>query len=92
MASLSARRSIAVLPLENLSSDKEQEYFVEGVTDALINSLAEMPDVRVISRTSTASIHPGARRLPEIAASLGVRTIAEGSVLRSGSRIRLTIG
>ena len=84
-------RSIAVLPLENLSGDEDQAYFAEGVTDALIDDLAEIQSVRVISRTSSASIKPRSRPLPEIARSLGVQTIAEGSVRRSGSRIRLAV-
>ncbi|MEO8368171.1 MAG: protein kinase, partial [Candidatus Solibacter sp.] len=84
-------RSIAVLPFENVSADRDQDYFAEGITDALINNLAEIQGVRVISRTSSMSIKPATRRLPEIAATLGVQTIAEGSVLRTGSRIRLNV-
>jgi hypothetical protein len=66
----SGTRSIAVLPLENVSADRDQEYFAEGITDALINDLAEIQGVRVISRTSSMSIKRGTRRLPEIAKSL----------------------
>jgi TolB-like protein/Tfp pilus assembly protein PilF len=86
-----AARSIAVLPLENTSGDPEQEYFAEGLTDALINELAQVRGLRVISRTSSATLKGVRRPLPEIAKSLGVKTIAEGSVLRSGSRVRVTI-
>jgi serine/threonine-protein kinase len=84
-------RSIAVLPLENLSGDREQEYFAEGFTDALISELAQVRGLRVISRTSSTSFKGVHRPLPEIAKSLGVKTIAEGSVLRSGSRVRVAV-
>ena len=84
-------RSIAVLPLANLSGDREQDYFAEGVTDDLIGNLAHIQGLRVISRTSSMSFQGVHRPLPEIARSLGVQTIAEGSVLRRGSRIRLDV-
>jgi serine/threonine protein kinase/Tfp pilus assembly protein PilF len=84
-------RSIAVLPLQNLSGDREQEYFSDGVTDALISELARIPAVRVISRTSVMTYKGTRRPLPEIAHSLGVQTIAEGSVLRSGNRVRIAL-
>jgi eukaryotic-like serine/threonine-protein kinase len=90
-SSESGLRSIAVLPLQNASRDRDDQYFADGITDALIDNLAEIQGVRVISRTSSMSIKSGTRRLPEIAANLGVQTIAEGSVVRSGSRIRLTL-
>jgi serine/threonine protein kinase/Flp pilus assembly protein TadD len=84
-------RSIAVLPLENLSGDREQEYFADGLTDELIGDLARSRSVRVISRTSVMTYKNVRRRLPDIARSLGVETIAEGSVLRSGRRIRISV-
>lgn len=84
-------RSIAVLPLENLSGDREQEYFADGITDALIGELARLHDLRVTSRTSVLSFKGTRRPLSEIARSLGVRTIAEGSVRRSGNRVRISI-
>ena len=84
-------RSIAVLPLENLSGDREQEYFADGVTDALISELARIRGVRVISRTSAMTYKGSRRPLPQIARALGVQTIAEGSVLRAGSRVRISM-
>ena len=83
--------SIAVLPLGNLSGDRNQEYFAEGITDALINEMAQIRGLRVISRTSVSSYKGMHRPLPEIARGLGVQTIAEGSVLRSGNRVRITM-
>src|SRR5882757_5991320 len=83
-------RSLAVLPLENLSRDPEQEYFADGLTEALITSLAKIRALRVISRT-TAMHYKGAHRpLPEIARELGVEIVVEGSVLRFGERVRIS--
>jgi TolB-like protein/Flp pilus assembly protein TadD len=83
-------RSVAVLPLENLSRDPEQEYFADGLTEALITSLAQISALRVVSRT-TAMHYKGARRpLPEIARELGVEVVIEGTVLRSGERVRIS--
>jgi serine/threonine protein kinase/tetratricopeptide (TPR) repeat protein len=84
-------RSIAVLPLENLSSDREQEYFADGLTDALISDLSRTRALRVISRTSAMSYKGVHRPIPEIARGLGVQTIVEGSVLRSGNRLRISV-
>lgn len=82
--------SLAVLPLENLSGDPSQEYFADGMTDALITDLAQISSLRVISRTS-AMRYKGARKpLPEIAHELGVDGIVEGTVMRSGKRVRIT--
>lgn len=82
--------SIVVLPLDNLSGDANQEYFADGMTDALITDLAQSSDLKVISRTS-AMQYKGARRpLPEIARALGVDAVVEGSVVRSGGRVRIT--
>ena len=84
-------QSIAVLPLENLSGDRAQEYFADGITDALIGELARIRALRVISRTSVMSYKGTRQRLPDIARSLGVQTIAEGSVLRAGNRVRIAV-
>ena len=85
-----ALRSIVVLPLENLTGDPGQEYFADGMTEALIAALAPIGALRVISRTS-AMRYKGVRRpLPEIARELGVEAVVEGSVLRSGDQVRIT--
>ncbi len=73
-------RSIAVLPLENISGDKEQEFFADGMTDELITMLAKYPSLRVISRTSVMQYKGVRRPLPEIAKELGVDGVIEGSV------------
>ena len=82
--------SLAVLPLENLSGDPNQEYFVDGMTDALITDLAKMPDVRVISRTSSMQYKGTRLPLPEIARALDVDAVVEGSVVLSGGKVRIT--
>ncbi len=83
-------RSIAVLPLENLSGDAGQDYFADGMTDQLITDLAQISALRVISRTS-AMVYKGARKpLPEIAKQLNVDVVVEGTVLRSGEHVRIT--
>jgi serine/threonine protein kinase/Tfp pilus assembly protein PilF len=84
-------RSIAVLPLDNLSGEKEQEYFADGITDALISDLARIRVLRVISRTSVMSYRGVHQSLPDIARRLGVNTIVEGSVLRAGNRVRISL-
>jgi eukaryotic-like serine/threonine-protein kinase len=83
-------RSLAVLPLENLSADSEQEFFADGMTDALITELAKLGGLRVISRTSTMSYKKAHKPLPQVAQELGVDAVVEGSVLRSGERVRIT--
>jgi len=83
-------RSIAVLPLDNLSSDPEQEYFADGMTEALIAELAQIGSLRVISRTSVMQYKGARKALPEIAAELDVAGILEGSVMRVGDRVRVT--
>jgi adenylate cyclase len=84
-------RSIAVLPLENLSGDPTQEYFADGMTDELITDLAKISGLRVTSRTSVMKFKGEHReRLPEIAKALDVNTIVEGSVLRVGDKVRIT--
>jgi TolB-like protein/DNA-binding winged helix-turn-helix (wHTH) protein/Flp pilus assembly protein TadD len=83
-------QSIVVLPLENLSGDKEQEYFADGMTDALITDLAEIGSLRVISRTSTMRYKRTTKPLAEIARELNVEAIVEGEVLHWGGRVRIT--
>src|SRR5258707_15276820 len=85
-----AIRSIAVLPLKNLSSDPEQEYFSEGLTDELIARLASLDGLRVISHTSMMQYKDTRKPLPVIANELNVDAVVEGSVLRSGDRVRVT--
>ena len=82
--------SIAVLPLQNLSGDPGQEYFAAGMTDELITELARIPNVRVVSRTSVMANKGTGGSLPDIARQLGVDAIIEGSIVRSGGRIRIT--
>jgi serine/threonine-protein kinase len=86
----SARKSIAVLPLENLSGDPEQEFFTDGMTDALITDLAKIRGLKVISRTSVMQYKGAKKPLREIAKELGVGVVVEGSVLRAGERVRIT--
>jgi TolB-like protein/DNA-binding winged helix-turn-helix (wHTH) protein/Flp pilus assembly protein TadD len=83
-------RSIAVLPLENFSGDPSQEYFVDGMTDELITDLAQIGALRVTSRTSVMRYKGTKKSLPEIARELNVDGIIEGSVTRSGQRVRIT--
>jgi TolB-like protein/Flp pilus assembly protein TadD len=82
-------RSLAVLPLEDLSGDVSQGYFADGMTDELIMSLGQISALRVISRTSVMSYKSVRKPLPEIARELGVEAIVEGTVLRSGARVRI---
>jgi TolB-like protein/DNA-binding winged helix-turn-helix (wHTH) protein/cytochrome c-type biogenesis protein CcmH/NrfG len=85
-----AIRSLAVLPLTNLSGDPTQDYFADGMTDELITELAHVPDLRVVSRTSVMLDKNAKKPLPEIARELGVDAIVEGSTVRSGDRVRIT--
>ncbi len=82
--------SLAVLPLQNLTGDSGEEYFADGMTDELITELARIPNLRVVSRTSVMAEKGVRRSLPEIARQLGVDAIVEGSIARSGDRIRIT--
>src|SRR5271157_902232 len=82
--------SIAVLPLENLSRIPEEEYFADGLTDTLITDLAKVATLRVISRTSVMRYKGAMKPLPEIARELDVDAVVEGTVQRSGDRVRLT--
>jgi len=83
-------RAIAVLPLENLSGDPTQDYFADGMTEALTATLAKIGSLRVISRTSVMRYKTTRKSLPEIAQELNVDAIVEGSVMRSGERVRIT--
>jgi TolB-like protein/DNA-binding winged helix-turn-helix (wHTH) protein/Flp pilus assembly protein TadD len=85
-----AIRSLAVLPLENLSEDSSQDYFADGMTDALITRLAQISTLRVISRTSVMTYKNVHRPLAEIARDLNVDAVVEGSVSRAGERVRVT--
>jgi TolB-like protein/DNA-binding winged helix-turn-helix (wHTH) protein/Flp pilus assembly protein TadD len=83
-------RSLAVLPLDNLSADASQNYFADGMTDELITDLAQISALRVISRTSV-MVYKGAHKsLPQIARELNVDAVVEGTVLRSGDQVRIT--
>ncbi len=82
--------SLAVLPLVNLSRDPEQDYFADGMTEALITDLAKSTDLRVISRTSVMHYKETEKPLPEIARELHVDAVVEGSVQRSENRVRIT--
>ncbi len=83
-------QSLAVLPLENLSGDPSQEYFADGMTEALITDLGKIGAVRVISRTSAMQYKGTHKTLPQIARELNVDAVLEGAVLRSGNRVRVT--
>jgi serine/threonine-protein kinase len=81
--------AIAILPLQNLSGETDQEYFADGMTEALIAELGKVGALRVISRTSAMAYKDARKPLPEIAAELNVDAVVEGSVLRSGERVRV---
>ena len=83
-------RSLAVLPLENLSGDASQNYFADGMTDELITDLAQISALRVISRTSVMAYKGARKPLPQIARELNVDAVVEGTVLRSGDQVRIT--
>jgi TolB-like protein len=85
-----SERSIAVLPFENMSSDKEQEYFSDGLTEELLDLLAKVPDLRVPARTSSFSFKGKSEDIAAIAQKLRVAHVLEGSVRKSGNRIRVT--
>jgi len=84
-------RSIAVLPFENLSDDKENAYLTEGIQDEILTRLSKIADLKVISRTSTQHYKSAPENLPEIARQLGVAHILEGSVQRSGDDVRVNV-
>jgi TolB-like protein/Tfp pilus assembly protein PilF len=83
-------QSLVVLPLENLSHDPEQEYFADGMTDALTTELARIGSLRVISRTSAMHFKGSRETLPQIGQQLKVDAVVEGSAARAGDRIRIT--
>ncbi len=83
-------RSLAVLPFDNLMRDPEQDYFVDGMHEALITDLAKISDLKVISRTSVMRYRESDKALPEIARELGVEALVEGSVLRADGQVRIT--
>ena len=83
-------KSLAVLPLTNLSGDPAQEFFADGMTEVLITDLAQINSLRVISRTSMMRFKGSKKSLPEIARQLHVDAVIEGSVLRSGEQVRIT--
>jgi DNA-binding winged helix-turn-helix (wHTH) protein len=83
-------KSLAVLPLQNLSGDPSQEYFADGMTEELITEVSRISGLRVISRTSIMTYKNSKKSLPQIARELGVDAIVEGSVIRSGDRVRIT--
>ena len=83
-------RSLAVLPLENLSHDPSQDYFADGMTDELITELGQISELRVISRTSAMTYKGAHKSLPQIAGELNVDAVVEGTVLRSGDQVRIT--
>ena len=82
--------SLAVLPLENLSRDPAEEYFADGMTEELTTQLAQISALRVISRTSVMQYKDAKKSLPEVAKELHVEAVVEGSVMRSGDRVRIT--
>jgi TolB-like protein/Tfp pilus assembly protein PilF len=84
-------KSIAVLPFENLSDDKENAYFADGIQDDVLTNLSKIGDLKVISRTSVMQYKGNARNVREIGKALGVSNILEGSVRRSGNRVRLNV-
>ena len=89
-ASVPRIQSLAVLPLHNLSNDTEQEYFSEGMTDELITEISKFGQLRVISHSSVERYKERKRPLVEIARELGVDAVVEGTVMRSGNRVRIT--
>jgi TolB-like protein/Flp pilus assembly protein TadD len=84
-------RSLAVLPLDNLSGDPEQDYFADGMTEAITAQVAKVGKLRVISRTTVMQYKGTRKPLPQIARELKVDAIVEGSVLRAGDRVRITV-
>src|SRR5256714_1552944 len=88
---LPSAKSIAVLPFENLSSDKENAYFADGIQDEILTKLATIADLKVISRTSTAKYKSKPDNLKTVSQELGVTKILEGSVQRSGDKVRINV-
>ena len=90
-SSAEIERSIAVLPFENLSEDKANAYFAEGIQDEILTRLSKIADLKVISRTSTQHYKSAPENLPEIGKQLGVAHVLEGSVQRSGDGVRVNV-
>ncbi|MEN9636349.1 MAG: hypothetical protein RL077_4753 [Verrucomicrobiota bacterium] len=90
LPSLATDKSIAVLPLTNLSPDKENEFFADGMHEDILTNLANIPELRVVSRTSVMEYRNTTKKIPQIARELGVAYILEGSVRRSGNQVRIT--
>ena len=84
-------RSLAVLPLQNFSENSEQDYFAAGMHEALIERLSQLPEIRVVSRTSVRRYAATNNTVPEIARELGVEGVVEGSVFRAGDEVRITV-
>ena len=84
-------KSVAVLPFENLSSDKENAFFAQGIQDEIITTLSRISGLRVISRTSTARYSSAPENLPEIARQLRVTNVLEGSVQKAGDRVHINV-
>jgi TolB-like protein len=84
-------RALAVLPLSNLSGDVNQEFFADGMTEALIERLSALRDVRVVSRTSVMQFKHPRKPAPEIARELNVDAVVEGAVVRSAERVRISV-
>src|SRR5215475_1633202 len=87
---LSTTPSIAVLPFVNMSADSENEYFCDGLAEELLNALAKIDDLKVAARTSTFSFKGKNTNINEIGNALNVKTVLEGSVRKSGNRLRIT--
>src|SRR5262249_56213819 len=85
------RKSIAVLPFQNLSSDPENAYFADGIQEEALTCLAKIGDLKVISRTSTQGYQSEPGDLAEIAKQLGVANILEGSVQKAGDQVRVNV-
>src|SRR5256714_6344710 len=84
-------KSIAVLPFDNLSDDKANAYFADGIQDEILTRLSKIGELKVISRTSTQNYKSAPRNLPEIARQLGVSTILEGTVQKTGDKVRVNV-
>ena len=91
VAPAAPRKSIAVLPFENLSEDKANEYFADGIQEEILTRLSRIADLKVISRTSTQCFKSASAHLPDIAKQLGVANILEGSVRRAGDKVRVHV-
>ena len=84
------QRSIAVLPFVNMSSDPEQEYFADGMTEEILNLLAKIPELKVISRSTVFTFKGRNVAVPDVAAQLGVTHVLEGSIRKAGNQVRIT--